>query len=162
MFLLLDEELLYTTAPRDFELHFLGLWAGVLAVIMDPSDGLAQMYVGSSGGEYAYYAQTISDANLYFSSWASQICALVLFAMNIWDRRGRTEGMGMAYTIKWCLLIVASSVLIYESIQFKNQVCTIEGGTEEATCVKTAYGLVAGEWNAEFICVSCCIFDALL
>lgn len=81
-------------------LILVGLWAGALPIIMDPSNGLAQMYVGKSGGDVADYQATISNANLYFTSWGAGVCALSVLAMYIRERLGGAGGMGMGYTSK--------------------------------------------------------------
>eukprot|EP00584_Thalassiosira_punctigera_P003529 CAMPEP_0172529496 /NCGR_PEP_ID=MMETSP1067-20121228/3556_1 /TAXON_ID=265564 ORGANISM="Thalassiosira punctigera, Strain Tpunct2005C2" /NCGR_SAMPLE_ID=MMETSP1067 /ASSEMBLY_ACC=CAM_ASM_000444 /LENGTH=322 /DNA_ID=CAMNT_0013313555 /DNA_START=188 /DNA_END=1156 /DNA_ORIENTATION=- len=125
-------------------LILVGLWAGALPVIMDPSNGLAQMYVGKSEGESADYQATVSNANLYFTSWGSGVCALIVLSMYIKERLGGGGGMGMGYTSKWYLLMLASVIVVIESMRFKNQVCSIEGGTEEVTCGRNTYGLATG------------------
>ncbi|KAL7548981.1 hypothetical protein ACHAWF_012250 [Thalassiosira exigua] len=121
-----------------------GLWAGALPVIMDPSNGLAQMYVGKSGSDVADYQSTISNANLYFTSWGSGVCGLSVLAMYVRERLGGSGGMGMGYTSKWYLLMLASVIVVIESMRFKNQVCSIEAGTEEVTCGRNTYGLATG------------------
>merc|ERR1719253_2324241 len=50
----------------------------------------------------------------------------------------------MAYTSKWYLLMVASVIVIIESMRFQKQVCTLEGGTEKQTCARNTYGLITG------------------
>merc|ERR1719223_1607207 len=125
-------------------LILVGLWAGALPIIMDPSNGLAQMYVGKSGSEVADYQSTISNANLFFTSWGSGVCALTVLAMYVRERLGGKGGMGDGYTSKWYLLMLASVIVIIESMRFKNQVCSIEGGTESITCGRNIYGLVTG------------------
>merc|ERR1719223_38084 len=121
-----------------------GLWAGALPVIMDPSNGLAQMYVGKSGSEVADYQSTISNANLFFTSWGSGVCALTVLAMYVRERLGGSGGMGMGYTSKWYLLMLASVIVVIESMRFKNQVCKIPSGTEDVTCSRNTYGLITG------------------
>lgn len=125
-------------------LILVGLWAGALPIIMDPSNGLAQMYVGKSGGDVADYQATISNANLYFTSWGSGVCALIVLAMYIRERLGGSGGMGMGYTSKWYLLMLASVIVVIESMRFKNQVCAIDAGTEDVTCGRNTYGLATG------------------
>lgn len=125
-------------------LILVGLWAGALPIIMDPSNGLAQMYVGKSEGDSADYQSTVSNANLYFTSWGSGVCALIVLAMYIKERLGGGGGMGMGYTSKWYLLMLASVIVVIESMRFKNQVCSIDGGTEDVTCGRNTYGLVTG------------------
>mmetsp|Transcript_41096 Transcript_41096/g.67446 ORF Transcript_41096/g.67446 Transcript_41096/m.67446 type:complete len:392 (-) Transcript_41096:239-1414(-) len=125
-------------------LILVGLWAGALPIIMDPSNGLAQMYVGKSEGDSADYQATISNANLYFTSWGSGVCALIVLAMYIKERLGGGGGMGMGYTSKWYLLMLASVIVVIESMRFKNQVCGIEGGTADVTCGRNTYGLATG------------------
>lgn len=125
-------------------LILVGLWAGGLPIIMDPSNGLAQMYVGKSGSAVADYQATISNANLYFTSWGAGVCALSVLAMYIRERLGGSGGMGMGYTSKWYLLMLASVIVVIESMRFKNQVCAIEAGTEPVTCGRNTYGLATG------------------
>jgi len=125
-------------------LILVGLWAGALPIIMDPSNGLAQMYVGKSGSEVADYQSTISNANLYFTSWGSGVCALTVLAMYVRERLGGSGGMGMGYTSKWYLLMLASVIVVIESMRFRNQVCAIEAGTEDVTCRRNTYGLATG------------------
>eukprot|EP00571_Detonula_confervacea_P008948 CAMPEP_0172328052 /NCGR_PEP_ID=MMETSP1058-20130122/60151_1 /TAXON_ID=83371 /ORGANISM="Detonula confervacea, Strain CCMP 353" /LENGTH=322 /DNA_ID=CAMNT_0013045149 /DNA_START=1465 /DNA_END=2433 /DNA_ORIENTATION=- len=125
-------------------LVLVGLWAGALPIIMDPSNGLAQMYVGKSAGETADYQSTISNANLYFTSWGSGVCALIVLAHYVRERLGGSGGMGMGYTSKWYLLMLASVIVVIESMRFKNQVCAIEAGTEDVTCRRNTYGLATG------------------
>jgi hypothetical protein len=125
-------------------LVLVGMWAGCLPVIMDPSNGLGQMYVGKSGSTVADYQSTISNANLYFTGWGCGICALSVLAMYIRERLGGASGTGMGYTAKWYLLMLASIIVIIESMRFKNQVCSIDGGTSTTTCHRNTYGLVTG------------------
>lgn len=125
-------------------LILVGLWAGALPIIMDPSNGLAQMYVGKSGSAVADYQATISNANLYFTSWGAGVCALTTLAMYIRERLGGSGGMGMGYTSKWYLLMLASVIVVIESMRFKTQVCGIEAGTEDVTCGRNTYGLATG------------------
>lgn len=146
-------------------LILVGLWAGALPIIMDPSNGLAQMYVGKNGSKVADYQATISNANLYFTSWGAGVCALSVLAMYVRERLGGSGGMGMGYTSKWYLLMLASVIVIIESMRFKNQVCAIEGGTEDVTCGRNLYGLITGEslerhyhfcgWQATYAHVVC-------
>lgn len=124
-------------------LILVGLWAGALPIIMDPGNGLAQMYVGKSEGDTADYQATISNANLFFTTWGSGVCALIVLSMYVKERLGG-GGMGMGYTSKWYLLMLASVIVVIESMRFKNQVCKIEGGTEDVTCGRNIYGLVTG------------------
>lgn len=123
-----------------------GVWSGSLPIIMDPSNGLAQMYVGKSSetSAVADYQATISNANLYFTSWGAGVCALSVLAKYIRERLGGTSGMGDGYTSKWYLLMLASVIVIIESMRFKDQVCSIEDGTEKITCGRNIYGLVTG------------------
>lgn len=129
-----------------FSLVVVAMWAGSLPIIMDPSNGLAQMYVGksSSSSDVADYQATISNANLYFTSWGAGVCALSVLAMYVRERLGGQGGMGDGYTSKWYLLMLASAIVIIESMRFKNQVCSIEGGTESVTCGRNIYGLITG------------------
>ena len=121
-----------------------GLWAVALPIIMDPANGLAQMYVGKAGSDVADYQATISNANLFFTSWGAAVCAVMVLAMYIRERLGGS-GTGMGYTANWYLLILTSVIVIIESATFKDQVCGIEGGTEDVTCGRNTYGLVTGE-----------------
>lgn len=50
----------------------------------------------------------------------------------------------MGYTAKWYFLMLASVIVIIESMRFKNQVCSIEGGTSQVTCARNTYGLITG------------------
>jgi len=125
-------------------LILVGLWAGALPIIMDPANGLAQMYVGKSEGDSADYQATISNANLYFTSWGSGVCSLIVLSMYVKERLGGTGGMGMGYTSKWYLLMLASVIVVIESMRFKNQVCEIPNGTEDVTCGRNLYGLSTG------------------
>ena len=125
-------------------LILVGLWGAALPIIMDPANGLAQMYVGKNGSDVADYQATISNANLYFTSWGAGVCAVSVLAMYIRERLGGS-GTGMGYTSNWYLLMLASVIVIIESMRFKNQVCSIKGGTESVTCNRNTYGLVTGE-----------------
>lgn len=125
-------------------LILVGLWAGCLPIIMDPSNGLGQMYVGKSGSSVADYQSTISNANLFFTSWGCAVSALSVLAQYVRERLGGANGTGMGYTTKWYLLMLASVIVIIESMRFKNQVCSIEGGTSETTCARNMYGLITG------------------
>lgn len=123
-----------------------GVWSGALPIIMDPSNGLAQMYVGKSSetSAVADYQATISNANLYFTSWCAGACALTVLAKYIRGRLGGKSGMGDGYTSKWYLLMLASVIVIIESMRFKDQVCSIPDGTEKVTCGRNVYGLITG------------------
>ena len=126
-------------------LILVGLWGAALPIIMDPANGLAQMYVGKSGSDVADYQATISNANLYFTSWGAGVCAVSVLAMYIRERLGGS-GTGMGYTSNWYLLMLASVIVIIESMRFKNQVCSISGGAAAVTCNRNTYGLVTGEF----------------
>jgi len=123
-------------------LILVALWGGALPIIMDPSNGLAQMYVGKDS-DVADYQSTISNANLYFTSWGAGVCAVMILASYIRERLGGV-GAGMGFTSNWYLLMLASVIVVIESVRFKNQVCTIEGGTQAVTCGRNMYGLVTG------------------
>ena len=129
-------------------LILVGLWAGCLPVIMDPSYGLGQMYVGKSayGSDTNDFQATISNANLFFTAWGCGVCSLTVLAMYVRERLGGgAQGGGMGYTAKWYLLMLASVVVIIESMRFKKDVCGIENGTEDVTCARNTYGLITGE-----------------
>lgn len=125
-------------------LVLVGLWAGALPVIMDPGKGLAQMYVGKSSDDSASsdYQAVISNANLFFTSWGAGVCALTVLARYVQEQLG--GGLGAGFTAKWYLLMLASVIVVIESMRFKKQVCGIEGGTEAVTCARNTYGLVTG------------------
>lgn len=134
-------------------LILVGLWGAALPVIMDPANGLAQMYVGKQDDSgVADYQATISNANLYFTSWGAGVCAFSILALYIRERLGG-GGTGMGYTSSWYLLFLSSIIVIIESMRFKSQVCSIEGGTGSVTCGRNTYGLITGEliiyniWN---------------
>ncbi len=130
-------------------LILVGLWGAALPIIMDPANGLAQMYVGKSRtdlADYHDYQATISNANLYFTTWGAGVCAVSVLAMYIRERLGGS-GTGMGYTSNWYLLMLASVIVIIESMRFKNQVCSISGGAAAVTCNRNTYGLVTGEFN---------------
>ena len=124
-------------------LILVALWGAALPIIMNPANGLAQMYVGKNQ-DVADFQSTISNANLYFTSWGAGVCAVMILASYIRDRLGGA-GAGMGYTSNWYLLMLASVIVIIESMRFKNQVCSLEGGTEAVTCGRNTYGLVTGE-----------------
>jgi len=125
-------------------LILVGLWAGALPVIMDPFNGLAQMYVGKNDADSNDYQAVVSNANLYFTAWGSGVCALIVLSMYVKERLGGGGGMGMDYTSKWYLLMLASVIVVIESMRFQKQVCTLEGGTEDVTCARNTYGLITG------------------
>ena len=106
---------------------------------MNPAHGLAQMYVRK---QVADYQATISNANLFFTSWGAGVCALIVLATSIRERFGGVGGVG--YTSNWYLLLLTSVIVIIESATFKKQVCSIESGTESYTCGHNTYGLVTG------------------
>jgi hypothetical protein len=127
-------------------LILVALWGGALPIIMNPANNLAQMYVGKNQGDVADFQYTISDANLYFTSWGAGVCAVIILASYVRERLGGAgSGMSMGYTTNWYLLVVASLIVIFQSIRFKNQICSLEGGTEAGTCGRNTYSLVAGE-----------------
>ena len=126
-------------------LILVGLWGAALPVIMDPANGLAQMYVGKKDDSgVADYQATISNANLYFTSWGAGVCAFSILALYIRERLGG-GGTGMGYTSSWYLLFLSSIIVIIESMRFKSQVCSLEGGTDSVTCGRNTYGLITGE-----------------
>ena len=124
-----------------------GLWAAAMPIIMNPANGLAQMYVGKAGSDVADYQATIANANLFFTSWGAGVCAVSVLAIYIRESFGGAGGMGMSYTSYWYLLMLTSVIVIIESATFKDQVCGIEGGTEDVTCLRNTYGLVTGEYE---------------
>ena len=132
-------------------LIIVALWAAGLPIIMDPTNGLAQMYVGKDGGDNADFQATISNANLYFTAWGCGICAISVFAMYVRERLGGSGGMGASYTTNWYLLMLASIIVVIESLRFKNQVCSVEGYTDSVTCKRNMYGLVTGELGRSFV-----------
>jgi hypothetical protein len=124
-------------------LILLALWAAGLPIIMDPANGLAQMYVGKDDQIHDYQA-TISNANLYFTAWGCGICAVSVFAMYVRERLGGSGGMGMSYTANWYWLMFASIIVVIETLRFKHQVCELENGAEDVTCGRNTYGLITG------------------
>lgn len=127
-------------------LILLALWAAGLPIIMDPANGLAQMYVGKGDQNYIHdYQATISNANLYFTAWGCGVCAVSVFAMYVRERLGGSGGMGMSYTANWYWLMFASIIVVIETLRFKHQVCALENGAENVTCGRNMYGLVTGE-----------------
>ena len=141
------------------------LWAVALWVLIDPSKGLAQMYVGRAGGLVADYQVTMtSNANLYFSSWGAGLCAFIILldavAMCIYEKQLGGDGDMNTNTPttaittttdkvgnnvkKWVLLMISSSIVVGESYRFNNQVCSIDLGTDDDTCEKNNIGLVMG------------------
>ncbi|KAL3811504.1 hypothetical protein ACHAXA_000408 [Cyclostephanos tholiformis] len=125
-------------------LVLVALWGAALPIIMNPANGLAQMYVGKNRGDVADYQSTISNANLYFTTWGAGVCAVMILASYIRERLGGVGGAGMGYTTNWYLLMLASVIVIIECMRFKNQVCSIVNGTEGVTCGRNMYGLVTG------------------
>jgi hypothetical protein len=71
------------------------LWVYILVIVLNPSNGLAMMYVGKFGTSVAYYQAAMINATIYFSSWASFICSVTVLIMYLWDRFGKTGGLGM-------------------------------------------------------------------
>ncbi|KAL3771776.1 hypothetical protein ACHAW5_002390 [Stephanodiscus triporus] len=127
-------------------LILVGLWGAALPIIMDPVNGLAQMYVGKNkddGNDVNDFQPIISNANLYFTSWGAGVCAVMILAMYIRERLGGS-GTGMGYTANWYLLMLSSVIVIIESMRFKNQVCVLDHGTASITCNRNTYGLVTG------------------
>ena len=140
------------------------LWSVSLYFIFNPSDGMGQMYVGKSGTNVAQYQATISNANLYLASLGAIICALfVLIDICIyvgekikchWSDDSNSSNTPLVTTSskhqvhgaikKLCLIILASGVAIVESLRYEDQVCTIEGGAEDATCKKNQWGFYIG------------------
>lgn len=121
-------------------LVLVGMWAGCLPVIMDPRYSLGQMYVGNYRGNKDYQA-TISNANLFFTSWGASITVLSILALYV---RGKCGG-GMAvvgHTAKWYMLLVASMVCMIEGLRFKSQICELENATEPITCKRNNYGII--------------------
>ena len=139
------------------------LWSVSLYFIFNPSDGMGQMYVGKSGS-IAQYQATISNANLYLASLGAIVCALfVLIDICIyvgekikchWSDDSNSSNTPLVTTSskhqvhgaikKLCLIILASGVAIVESMRYEDQVCTIEGGAEDATCKKNQWGFYIG------------------
>jgi len=134
-----------TVVEGGASLLLVALWAGALPVIMDPGKGLAQMYVGksSAASDNSDYQAVISNANLFFTSWGAGVCALTVLARYVREQLGG-GGVDVGYTSKWYLLMLASVIVVIESMRFKKQVCGIEGGTEDVTCARNTYGLVTG------------------
>ena len=140
------------------------LWSVSLYFIFNPSDGMGQMYVGKSGTNVAQYQATISNANLYLASLGAIVCALfVLIDICIyvgekikchWSDDSNSSNTPLVTTSskhqvhgaikKLCLIILASGVAIVESMRYEDQVCTIEGGAEDATCKKNQWGFYIG------------------
>jgi len=131
-------------------LVIMAMWTLTFWAIMDPSNGIAQMYVGQSGGDVSDYQQIVANANLFVFGWLSLLCALRVFGMFVWDLWGKSGGMGFSYTSKWLLLVIANIIIIVETERFKNQVCSIDYGTDEANCLMNTIGLVAGKWPSCF------------
>jgi hypothetical protein len=127
-------------------LILMGLWAGTTAIITNPNN-----YIGVSWYQMPEWGQsgfeaTISNANLFFSSWGAIICALVILAMFVGEQKGRTASLGIGYTVWWCLLHLTSLVLIVESVRFKNENCE---GFSDATCSRNISGIAAGEFHCD-------------
>lgn len=122
-------------------LVLVGMWAGCLPVIMDPVYGLGQMYVGTLTKETGDYQATISNANLFFTSWGASITVLSILALYVRSKCG--GGMAVVgHTAKWYMLLVASMVCMIEGLRFKSQICALENGTEAITCKRNTYGII--------------------
>ena len=51
--------------------------------------------------------------------------------------------------------MLASVIVVIESMRFKNQVCAIDAGTEDVTCGRNTYGLATGEDSIVLFRVIC-------
>ena len=104
-------------------------WGSVIFLILDPNEDLALKWASSRIGRVADYQQSIQDGNLYFSSWGSLKCALLLVCMYMEEQRERIlkcfkisanhSGMGQRYTIKWILLLLASFLVVLNAISLE-------------------------------------------
>lgn len=140
-------------------------WIIVLIATLDPSYGLSQLYVGQMiSTEYhqeIVYSPNVRNANLYFMSWGSGICAFLIFVdvvIHIYDSKiikrsqssssqhysSQQEVNNYAVVKKWCLVTVASAVLVTEGINFENEMC-VNPFTNDISCRKNQYGFYTGK-----------------
>jgi hypothetical protein len=140
-------------------------WIIVLITTLDPRYGLSQLYVGRIVSSEDYqdivYSPNVRNANLYFMSWGSGICAFLIFvdvAMHIYESKFiersqssssqhyscQHKATNYAVVKKWCLVTVASAVLVTEGINFENEMC-VNPFTNEISCRKNQYGFYTGK-----------------
>lgn len=129
----------------------IGIWWGVVQVLstQERSEG--------TEGQQNY------NSTLFFSSWGCITCSVVLSTMYMDENREtilrffripfKSHGMGMGYTVRWALLVIASIVVVFESSWFKANKCDgAADGVEGETCVRNIYGLVTGETKLQVVC----------
>jgi len=57
--------------------------------------------------------------------------------------------------------MLASVIVVIESMRFKNQVCAIDAGTEDVTCGRNTYGLATGEYSIVLLSGYMCCWEPL-
>ena len=137
-------------------------WIIVLIATLDARYGLSQVYVGELSDEDIYHFQpSIFNANLFFMSWGSGICAFLIFVdvvIHIYEskiiKRSQTfssqhcgsqqEVTNYAVVKKWCLVMVASAVLVTEGLSYENEMCANDYAND-IFCSKNQYGFYTGK-----------------
>jgi len=99
----------------------LGLWCACVAIIQDSRNQLATW-------NGLYKGNTIRNANLYFSSWASflvtgYLVASILQHTNVFDISQTVAGTPPKL-MKWYIILIASIVVLITSADLKSGACS--------------------------------------
>lgn len=135
-------------------------WIIVLIATLGPRYGLSQMYVGEQSDESIDYQPITSNANLYFMSWGSGICAFLIFVdvvIHIYESKiikrsqsSSSHHFSSQYEVtnyavkKLCLVMIASAILVTEGLNYENELCANDYATD-ISCRKTQYAFYTGK-----------------
>lgn len=115
-------------------------WGATVAVTSDASDSRASALFNEGG---------VSNANIYYFSWASFVCAVMLvvnyvrFAFGI-DLVGEVNNRGARLNL-WAALIACSLVVAGSSARIKNSLCDSSDKTAgTAFCARCKLGISVG------------------
>lgn len=115
-----------------------GLWAAGIAIIQNPSNGLAIE-------EVPFTKQIeIRNTNLYFFSWASFITSAYLITSIGQDHDVVNVRAVPSKLMKWYMLLVCSIVVLGISSRLKGLTCSTSFGFEEEKCRRTDYAIGFG------------------
>lgn len=126
----------------------LGLWCGLLPVIMDPGNDIAQGSGGLLGA-----GRVVQNANIYFFSWGAIISSLYITAKLAQEAAGpRSFTETPKKLVHWYFILAASIVIVWAGTNFFQDYdddadCSNADGDQQETCNRTAYIVGVGSFG---------------
>jgi hypothetical protein len=109
------------------------LWASGLAVILNPNNSIAVTYT------------TVTNANLYFSSWGGFLCSLWIIVSLFHENVGFDVTKTPPKTAKLFGLVASSMVVLASSIRiFLAFDCNLSAMSAVEVCKRTKFSIAAG------------------